>query len=116
MEWLHVALPFAAGLLLRLGIPLFLTLGLAWLLRRLDARWQAEARQLVSSGKATPARVLVPRCWLLKDCPPERRRACPAFPESEVPCWQLFRDKQGRMLEMCLSCDVFLRAPVPQPA
>ena len=45
METLISVLYIAAGFLLRLAIPILGTLLLVFLLRRLDARWQAEAER-----------------------------------------------------------------------
>jgi len=30
-----------------------------------------------------------------------------------MPCWQVYRAKDGRLLDACLGCKIFLGAPVP---
>ena len=108
MPPLNEILTFLAGVALRLVIPAALTLAAAALLRRLDARWQAQA------GRAP----LPPRtpCWEHHPCSPERAAACPAYGQTAVPCWQYFRDAQGNLKSQCLSCEVFRLAPAPVSA
>jgi hypothetical protein len=95
------------GILLRLGIPIGLTALAVWFLKRLDARWQAEASR--------PVRVkpLSPPCWEQKSCPEAKRAVCIAYQEPDIPCWQLFRKKDGSLREGCLACSIFRTAPIP---
>lgn len=96
---------FLAGLLIRLAIPLMVTVAVIFFLRKLDARWQAEAQlQTVKAAK--------PECWKIKNCPPERIKSCEAS-TSSLPCWQVYRQPNGYLLEDCLSCEVFIDAPIP---
>jgi hypothetical protein len=98
-----------AAFLVRFGLPLALTALAIWLLRRLDAHWQAEGTQ----GALVP---LGPRCWEVHGCAPEKRAVCPAFLNSGIPCWQQFRDQQGNLRQSCLVCDFFRLVPPPAPA
>ena len=43
MNWLHEAVIAVGIFVLRLGVPLAITLVVAYSLRRLDAKWQFEA-------------------------------------------------------------------------
>jgi hypothetical protein len=104
-------LTILVGLVARLLLPVGLTLGVAWLLGRLDRRWRAEAEAVGAVG-ARPIQVL--RCWVLNDCPPEQQAKCPAHRQTNVPCWQLFRDQQGRLRSSCLDCDVFRMTPAAE--
>jgi hypothetical protein len=93
------------GLLLRLAIPIAATLVVIYFLRRLDMRWQAEAAlQPVNMEKA--------ECWKVKGCSPEQIKSCSAA-QSPLPCWQAKRLPNGYLNENCLSCQVFIEAPVP---
>ncbi len=96
----------ALGLLIRLAVPIAVTLIVIVLLRLIDAHWQAES-QFVSR----PA-VAKPLCWQINACPPAKRDACPAY-HSDRPCWQVYRGPDGRLAAACLSCAVFRSAPVP---
>ncbi len=125
MEWLTSAGAVLAGFLLRLAIPVGITTLLAWLLRRLDARWQREAEQQRMRNIALTS---VPspqiwgeegkggeglRCWQVRNCPLALRDVCPAYAHPEIPCWQAFRNGGGQLKEECLDCDIFRQAPVP---
>jgi len=107
---MDAVLNFILGLLLRIGLPVLVTVGIFYLLRRLDERWQAEARSLpVLNVARTP-------CWEARDCPEEKQKSCPAYAQSDTPCWQVFRAKDGVLKEACLGCDVFRQARVPAQA
>jgi hypothetical protein len=98
------------GLVVRLGIPLGITLLLIRWLGRLDARWREEARhedQFLATG--APCN---PGCWLVRRCLPEQIAKCPAFAHKETPCWQVFRQKNGALRESCLTCVLFKTASV----
>lgn len=94
-----------AGLLLRLAIPIAGTILLVFFLRKLDKRWQAEA-------ELQPVLAENPECWKIKGCPPEQVENCLAA-KSPLPCWQAKRLSNGYLNEQCLTCSVFIDAPVP---
>lgn len=109
---LEVAITFLLGMLVRLGIPVgFTILVIAWL-ARLDAQWQEEARAEVANLPKR-AEICNAGCWDVHKCTPENKAKCPAFNQPEVPCWQLFREKNGALRDGCLGCSVFRTAPVP---
>lgn len=105
METLSAFLAVLIGLLLRLAIPIAGTGILIYFLRKLDAHWQAEA-QLPSN----PAAKI--ECWNLKGCSPGQRKKCAAI-SSQLPCWQVYRQPNGYLQENCISCEVFINAPIP---
>jgi hypothetical protein len=99
---------------LRFVIPIGLTSLLVWWLRRLDVRWQAESRQqqvrVINASEIARS----PRCWEVRNCPPERMAECLAHNRPDAPCWQIFRDEDGNLRTACLSCPVFRNAVAPQ--
>ena len=97
---------FLLGMVLRIGIPVALTIAVIALLRRLDRRWQKESLALpvIRSGKP---------CWEVKGCSEEKKKNCPAAAQPDIPCWQAFRSSNGILKETCLECDIFRQAPVP---
>ena len=109
MEWLASILAVFTGLLVRLALPVGVSLIAIYFLRKLDARWQDEAHSHLNQVPTTNEQI---RCWEVKDCPPGRRRECPAYSAAE-PCWQVHRQPNGYLLEDCLGCDVFRKAPLP---
>jgi hypothetical protein len=100
---------FLLGMVLRLGIPVAVTIGVIALLRRLDRRWQKESLALpvIPAGKP---------CWEVKGCSDEKKKGCAAAANPQIPCWQVFRSGNGALKETCLGCDVFRQAPVPVKA
>lgn len=105
METLISILVLIAGLLIRLAMPIALTAMLIFVLRKLDAHWQAEAEL------PQPA-VPVIECWKVKNCSTEQRKICVAY-QATVPCWQVKRLPNGYLREECLSCKIFTKAPMP---
>jgi hypothetical protein len=103
-----VAFAILVGLIVRLGVPVLVTVLAVVALRQLDARWQAEA-------KSMPLKVEKPRCWQAQGCAPSDRKACAGF-KSPLPCWQVFRLPSGYLNEKCLGCKVFAEAPLPARA
>lgn len=96
-----------SGFALRLAIPIAITMGAVYFLRRLDTRWKAEAEtQLLM-----PA-VEKPNCWEVHGCSEEMRATCKGY-QSQQPCWQAHRRDNGYLQERCLGCDVFRKAPIP---
>ena len=105
MENLATFFYLLAGLLLRLAIPIAGTILLVFFLRKLDKRWRAEA-------ELQPVLMENPECWKIKGCPPEQVENCPAA-KSPLPCWQAKRLPNGYLNEQCITCSVFIDAPVP---
>ena len=94
------------GFVLRLGVPIALTLALAMFLRWLDKRWQkqAEAERIMVQTLSANGQERVP-CWEIHNCPPGMRKKCEAFSHPETPCWELFRT-DGRLKPACENCKV----------
>ena len=104
METVTAILALLTGLLVRLAIPLSITAILIYGLRKLDARWQAEAQDHTLIEK--------PKCWEVKSCSLEQKETCAAS-QSPMPCWQVYRLPNGYLRDECLSCAVFRHAPIP---
>jgi len=105
METIFSLLAVLSGLLIRLAIPIALTAGLVFILRKVDAYWQSEA-QLPQPNVQTV------ECWKIKKCSTEQRKNCLAY-QATLPCWQAKRLSNGYLREECLSCKVFTEAPMP---
>ena len=105
METLTSLLAVLTGLLLRLALPIVGTGILIYFLRKLDAHWQTEAQ-------LAPIAIQKVECWKVKGCSPEQQKKCIAV-TSSLPCWQAYRLPNGYLREKCLSCEVFVNAPIP---
>jgi len=115
---------------LRLGVPIAITLTIAYFLHRLDARWEKEARLEQETGRVAKGAekkkgVLLPQppmpapmpialdsygkpCWEIKNCDSIQMADCPARQDSSVPCWQARRQEEGRIPLECYHCEIFL--------
>lgn len=114
--------------LLRIGVPLLITLALGYALSRLDARWQAEAdaaRRAEQAARRQPTPGLLwPRptmaasalsteiagapCWSVKGCGETQRQACPAFRQPSLPCWMARWRTEGAIPSGCPDCTLYL--------
>ena len=91
MDEFKMTMFMVLGILLRIGIPLGLTFLLARFLRRLDAKWRAEASE-VHPGEAIMFELWLKNpCWDEFDCTKEQCENCAAYNQKEKPCWEVFR-------------------------
>lgn len=109
MEWLPTTLAMILGILLRIAVPILVTILFVFLLKKLDERWKAES----DLGDGVPLKPGNVGCWEINKCPEAMRAKCKAYQNQDVPCWQVFRNENGRLKERCIGCDVFRHAPVP---
>lgn len=105
METINALLAVIAAFLVRLAIPILVTLAAVYFLKRLDSHWQSE-------GETQPVLVEKPECWKVNKCPPAQRKTCPGY-LSPLPCWQARRLPNGYLRSECLDCEIFRNAPVP---
>jgi hypothetical protein len=113
MNLITETLAFVVLFILRLGVPIAVTVLIVGGLRRLDARWQAEAdaqrtSRAVASGLIASVAAVSPLaaerpCWERNDCPPEKRQQCAAcaLTDSKLPA-------------RCYGCALFRTRPAVQ--
>lgn len=116
MDWLLEAAVIGGMFILRLGVPLAITLAVAYFLRRLDAKWQAEAweqweasqpqEKLVAEAKRLQSGKKQP-CWSLRGCDETTRANCAAPKMLDIPCWLARRRSEGRLPAECYHCAQF---------
>lgn len=115
--WLQVA-AIIGMFILRLGVPLVLTLMVGYWLRRLDARWQAEALARRADAAMAQAEagaepsiemfsVIERPCWEQKGCPEGAMGNCPAYQQAELPCWLARLRAEGHLPHPCYRCELF---------
>jgi hypothetical protein len=120
MNGLGDAAVIAGMFILRLGVPLAVTLAVGYVLLRLDAKWQAEAwaewesSQLEQEEQTEQAAVREQPCWELKACSQAVREKCPAYKRPDVPCWLVRRRAEGRLPAACYDCELFSLKQVSQ--
>jgi len=105
---MNTLLVFAAGVLLRLIVPLTVTALIVYILHKLDARWQAEAE----NEHAALVKDEMP-CWKEQGLSMNEINLRSAI--NNQPCWQAHRLANGYLREQCLDCEAFLSAPLPAP-
>lgn len=101
--------------LLRLAVPLLITFGVAYLLRRLDAKWEAEASQETTAPDVLVEKVAQKPCWEEKGCPEAKRAQCPACKWHDLPCWLARIKVENSLPAECPDCPRFGRQLQPQP-
>jgi len=126
MEWL-LEIGYIAGLfVLRIGLPLVIIFGLGYGLRRLDARWQAEAMaqhatDLAKQAEAEPnieiIKIIDPPCWVTNNCPKSDFVQCAAYKNPGTPCWLARYRAEGHLPARCYLCPRFApRTKTTSPA
>jgi len=92
-----------AVLLLRLAIPLIVTLVLIIFLRHLDQRWQQESLRETIGASGSPVTLEKARCWEIFGCTPEKKARCRAYKNPDKPCWEAIT-RDGSLMECCRNC------------
>lgn len=115
-------LSILGAFVVRLGVPLAVTILVTWALHCLDARWrrQAAAQQALCLGVQPPrlqpsAAPASQPCWEVKQCPPARRAACSAYQQPQIACWLTHLRRDGRLPAGCRTCPLFSRASTALP-
>jgi hypothetical protein len=101
--------------LLRLGLPLAVTLGVGYWLRRLDAKWQAEAlarweandplqKEIVEALKPIEMEQF---CRKKKEFAETRRTLDPDCALLNIPCWVARLRVTGQLPKECYNCELF---------
>lgn len=100
---------------LRLGIPLAITIAIGYWLRHLDAKWEAEAiqyRELDEAPSELKAlKVEGQPCWEMKGCSESARAQCPACKFLDIPCWAARLRATGQLPLECHNCARFAPSP-----
>lgn len=120
--WLQI-LAVVGMFILRLGVPLAITLAVGYWLRRLDAKWQAEALARKADAALTQQeagaepvieifKVIEQPCWVLKNCPQDAYPACPAYQRPDLPCWLARLRSEGHLPQPCYRCELFTAGQV----
>lgn len=110
------AIVVTAGMfILRLGIPLAITLAIGYWLRGLDAKWEAEAVQEWEQEQI-PAELKALKtqdqpCWEEKGCDEAHRAQCPACKLLDIPCWVARLRATGQLPMECHDCPRFVPSP-----
>lgn len=100
----------------RLGIPVAITLLVIWALRQIDRRWLGTEKIVIPAPLAAPGgdttgeAGCVPAigpCWEFKACSTEERAQCPVFQTKAERCWLCHLQRDGRLPGQCRTCGFF---------
>lgn len=101
-------LTVAGMFFLRVGLPLLIVMGIGYLIQRwLEPRAVKEQFEgMIRSAQERATSTAQRPCWEVKNCPPDKRAACAASQQPDIPCW-LSRQIAGQPLpEGCAACGV----------
>lgn len=111
--------------ILRMGIPIAVTVAIVSGLKFLDGRWQADAEarhasRAVAQGLLTPDAVSSPMaaekpCWELNGCTEEKRKQCSGCAMTDIPCWMARLRADGKLPARCYGCALFRTRQTLQP-
>ena len=113
MEQRLGGLSVASIFLLRVGVPVAITIGGVHLFRRMDMRWQTQdwkhwAERLETTG-GVPGQNWLSRlanpCWDENGCEKSALAKCSAHSHQSVPCWMARRATEGTMPAKCHHCE-----------
>lgn len=109
--------------LVRFGLPLLISAGVAWWLFRLDTKWRSEAPAVylpaetpAGSAGSVHSQIIGEPCWVYRACPDKVRDKCPAYLQPNVPCWLARLRADGRLAGGCRCCSVFATSHAPAAA
>jgi hypothetical protein len=93
---------YLVGLFLRFGVPLGLTIILAWLLKNIDLQWLKEANGEKEVEKSDfPS--IIQGCWILHNLSLEKSLSG----DPQEGCWKVRVKFEGDLPDQCLECNFF---------
>jgi len=101
-------LVIAGMFFLRIGLPLLLVMGIGYLIQRwLEPKAVKEQFEgMVRTAQEQQAVTTARPCWEIKGCAEDKRAACAAALQPDIPCW-LARQIAGQPLPAgCSTCEV----------
>ncbi len=90
---------------LRIGVPIALTLTFGyWLERKLRPHQEPaqEVEKIQATRKAT--NIIRLHCWDIKRCDASKRAQCAACHHPELPCWLALQVEGCKVREQCFTC------------
>lgn len=100
-----------AMFVVRIGVPLAITLALGyWLEKRLPPQEKSEATEMKierARRAAQSPKIIQWHCWDLKRCSPALRAQCAAFQRPDLPCWLALQVAGNQVREECFTCALY---------
>ena len=112
MDGIYETLVIIGMFALRLGVPVGITVAIGYFLRRLDSRWDAEARARPEAIRKMRLATVKRPCWEERGCTESERAQCAAYQHTNIPCWLARLRSERRLPRTCPECARY----APQPA
>lgn len=119
-EWWLQTAAVVGMFVLRLGVPVAITVAVSYWLHRLDAKWKAEAlarkadtvvaaKQEIGAFKPALAtfKAIDQPCWLFNNCGEAAYSQCAAHDSPDLPCWMARLRAESRLPSGCPQCELF---------
>lgn len=101
-------LVIALMILIRIAIPILVTLALAYIYERISARWETGDVATKAPGDQSPQSAVLSLAETdCEACPIWERVLHAAEQRPGIPCWLALQLAEGHLHEECLSCQVF---------
>jgi hypothetical protein len=114
MEGMYEVLVIIGMFFVRLGLPVVIFIVIGYLLRRLDSRWEEEAKAQPETIRRLQAARAQRPCWEEKGCSEEAMARCAAYKHADIPCWLARLRAERRLPTECSNCARYTHKPAPQ--
>lgn len=105
------SLAVLAMFVVRIGIPVAITLVLGWWLEKKlrppDADQNGKIVRLDTARHAKSSKVIQLHCWNMKHCDSAKVAQCAAYKHPELPCWLALQVEGGKVREECFTCALY---------
>lgn len=98
-----------AGFLVRIGVPIAITLALGyWLEKKLRPAEEKDDVVIELQRRAAKSpKIIQLHCWDLHRCDAARRAACAAYEHPDLPCWLALQVEGAKVREECFTCALY---------
>ena len=102
-----------AMFVLRIGVPIVLTLAFGyWLEKKLAPPQEASVHQatgarIIQFPRQAATRPTAVHCWDLKECSVDQRSNCAACQRPDLPCWLALQAQGEKLREACFTCALY---------
>ena len=96
--------------ILRVGVPLALTLAFGyWLEKKLNPRAERQNGKIVQASRriTRSGKIIQVHCWDIKRCEHAKRAQCVAYQHPELPCWLALQAEGHAVREECFTCALY---------
>ncbi len=96
--------------ILRIGIPIAITLAFGWWLEKKmapPAAVEQEKPTQQSPRYRRTGKIIQIHCWDLKRCESAQRAQCAVYQHPDLPCWLAIQADGGKLRPECFACALY---------